>query len=209
VLSWRDIGSVQLSAIQSGGSLSISDTILFVIIHEMVGREGTWVASQLTGLYDWYKADILRLKSRRRPLFGRMIEHVSVPISDYTKSKQFYLEALKPLDYVLGERLPERRSRLFRGRTYQLLDHEKEEAGAADSCRAARPQAKTLCISFIPRRSRPARRIMGCRGFDASMATITTPHVLPHRKPLPDFYPSMFVVASRFWLTAVLSEPVR
>jgi len=27
-----------------------------------------------------------------------MIEHVSVPISDYQKSKQFYLEALKPLD---------------------------------------------------------------------------------------------------------------
>ena len=33
VLTRRDIGSVQLDAIQSGGSLSISDTILFVIIH--------------------------------------------------------------------------------------------------------------------------------------------------------------------------------
>jgi catechol 2,3-dioxygenase-like lactoylglutathione lyase family enzyme len=30
-----------------------------------------------------------------------MIEHVSVPISDYKKSKDFYLAALKPLDYVL------------------------------------------------------------------------------------------------------------
>ena len=30
-----------------------------------------------------------------------MIEHVSVPVSDYKKSKRFYLAALKPLDYVL------------------------------------------------------------------------------------------------------------
>jgi hypothetical protein len=43
---------------------------------------------------------ILRLKSRPDPYIGRMIEHLSVPISDYKKSKQFYLEALKPLDYV-------------------------------------------------------------------------------------------------------------
>jgi predicted lactoylglutathione lyase len=30
-----------------------------------------------------------------------MIEHVSVPISAYKKSKPFYVAALKPLDYVL------------------------------------------------------------------------------------------------------------
>jgi catechol 2,3-dioxygenase-like lactoylglutathione lyase family enzyme len=30
-----------------------------------------------------------------------MIEHVSVPIGDYKKSKEFYVSALKPLDYVL------------------------------------------------------------------------------------------------------------
>ncbi|MGH7985561.1 MAG: VOC family protein [Candidatus Binataceae bacterium] len=30
-----------------------------------------------------------------------MIEHVSVPISDYRKSKKFYTAALKPLNYVL------------------------------------------------------------------------------------------------------------
>jgi hypothetical protein len=35
-----------------------------------------------------------------------MIEHVSVPISDYKKSKQLYLEALKPLDYVLQSEYP-------------------------------------------------------------------------------------------------------
>jgi hypothetical protein len=35
-----------------------------------------------------------------------MIEHVSVPISDYKKSKQLYLEALRPLDYVLQSEYP-------------------------------------------------------------------------------------------------------
>jgi hypothetical protein len=35
-----------------------------------------------------------------------MIEHVSVPISDYKKSKQLYLEALKPLHYVLQSDYP-------------------------------------------------------------------------------------------------------
>jgi hypothetical protein len=37
----------------------------------------------------------------------------------------------------VAERLPERRGGLFRGWINQLLDREKEEAGAADSCRAA------------------------------------------------------------------------
>ena len=35
-----------------------------------------------------------------------MIEHVSVPISDYKQSRQFYLEVLKPLGYVLGSDHP-------------------------------------------------------------------------------------------------------
>jgi catechol 2,3-dioxygenase-like lactoylglutathione lyase family enzyme len=35
-----------------------------------------------------------------------MIEHVSVPISDYQKSKDFYVAALKPLDYVLRSDYP-------------------------------------------------------------------------------------------------------
>lgn len=35
-----------------------------------------------------------------------MIEHVSVPISDYKRSKEFYLSALKPLDYVLQRDYP-------------------------------------------------------------------------------------------------------
>ncbi|MGH8011186.1 MAG: VOC family protein [Candidatus Binataceae bacterium] len=37
---------------------------------------------------------------------GRMIEHVSVPIGDYKKSKDFYVAALKPLDYVLQRDYP-------------------------------------------------------------------------------------------------------
>ena len=44
-----------------------------------------------------------------------MIEHVSVPISDYKKSKQFYLEALKPLDYVLGSDYPSDAAGFFEG----------------------------------------------------------------------------------------------
>jgi len=35
-----------------------------------------------------------------------MIEHVSVPISDYKKSKRFYVAALKPLDYMLQRDYP-------------------------------------------------------------------------------------------------------
>lgn len=35
-----------------------------------------------------------------------MIEHVSVPISDYRKSKRFYTAALKPLKYVLQRDYP-------------------------------------------------------------------------------------------------------
>ncbi len=35
-----------------------------------------------------------------------MIEHVSVPISDYRKSKKFYTAALKPLNYVLQRDYP-------------------------------------------------------------------------------------------------------
>jgi catechol 2,3-dioxygenase-like lactoylglutathione lyase family enzyme len=35
-----------------------------------------------------------------------MIEHVSVPISDYKKSKEFYTAALRPLDYVLQRDFP-------------------------------------------------------------------------------------------------------
>ena len=49
------------------------------------------------------------------PIIGRMIEHVSVPISDYEKSKQFYLEALKPLDYVLGSDYPSEAAGFFEG----------------------------------------------------------------------------------------------
>lgn len=30
-----------------------------------------------------------------------MIDHVTVPVSDYAKSKAFYLAALKPLDYEM------------------------------------------------------------------------------------------------------------
>ncbi|MGH7913045.1 MAG: VOC family protein [Candidatus Binataceae bacterium] len=35
-----------------------------------------------------------------------MIEHVSVPITDYKKSKQFYVAVLKPLDYALQRDYP-------------------------------------------------------------------------------------------------------
>ncbi len=44
-----------------------------------------------------------------------MIEHVSVPISDYKKSKQFYLEALKPLDYELTSDYPSDAAGFFEG----------------------------------------------------------------------------------------------
>ena len=44
-----------------------------------------------------------------------MIEHVSVPISDYNKSKQLYLEALKPLDYVLGSDYPSDAAGFYEG----------------------------------------------------------------------------------------------
>jgi hypothetical protein len=46
-----------------------------------------------------------------------MIEHVSVPISDYEKSKEFYLEALKPLAYVLGSDYPATRRAFSRADT--------------------------------------------------------------------------------------------
>jgi catechol 2,3-dioxygenase-like lactoylglutathione lyase family enzyme len=36
-----------------------------------------------------------------------MIEHVSVPIAEYKRSKKFYLAALKPLDYVLQRDYPD------------------------------------------------------------------------------------------------------
>jgi catechol 2,3-dioxygenase-like lactoylglutathione lyase family enzyme len=35
-----------------------------------------------------------------------MIEHVSVPVSDYKKSKEFYVHALQPLNYVLQRDYP-------------------------------------------------------------------------------------------------------
>ena len=44
-----------------------------------------------------------------------MIEHVSVPISDYKKSKQLYLEALKPLDYELTSDYPSDAAGFFEG----------------------------------------------------------------------------------------------
>jgi hypothetical protein len=44
-----------------------------------------------------------------------MIEHVSVPISDYKKSKQLYLEALKPLDYVLQSEYPSDAAGFYEG----------------------------------------------------------------------------------------------
>jgi catechol 2,3-dioxygenase-like lactoylglutathione lyase family enzyme len=43
--------------------------------------------------------------TRFRYIWG-MIEHVSVPISDYEKAKKFYLAALKPLDYILQRDYP-------------------------------------------------------------------------------------------------------
>ena len=36
-----------------------------------------------------------------------MIEHVSVPVSQYTKAKPFYVAALKPLGYVLQRDYPD------------------------------------------------------------------------------------------------------
>jgi len=47
-----------------------------------------------------------RVQRQLDPCIERMIEHVSVSISDYKKSKQLYLEALKPLDYVLQSDYP-------------------------------------------------------------------------------------------------------
>jgi hypothetical protein len=44
-----------------------------------------------------------------------MIEHVSVPISDYKESKQLYLEALKPLDYELRSEYPSDAAGFYEG----------------------------------------------------------------------------------------------
>jgi hypothetical protein len=85
-----------------------------------------------------------------------MIEHVSVSISDYKKSKQLYLEALKPLDYVLQSDYPSDVAGFLQGRIHQLLDRQKEEAAAADSCRAARPKQRRR--ASVPFRGPQGRR---------------------------------------------------
>jgi len=103
-----------------------------------------------------------------------MIEHVSVPISDYKKSKQLYLEALKPLDYVLGSDYPSDAAGFYEGGHTSFWIVKKKEPVQPIHV-ALRAPSKEPCISSIPRRSRPARRIMGRRGFGASTATITTP----------------------------------
>ena len=84
-----------------------------------------------------------------------MIEHVSVPISDYKKSKQFYLEALKPLDYVLGSDYPSEAAGFYEGGHTSFWIVKKNEAGAADSCCAARlKQRRGASVPFRGTQSR-------------------------------------------------------
>jgi catechol 2,3-dioxygenase-like lactoylglutathione lyase family enzyme len=68
-----------------------------------------------------------------------MIDHVTVPVSDYERSKAFYAEALRPLGYlVLLDWHDERRAYLgVKGRPSSLWLVETEPAGGVRVCLAA------------------------------------------------------------------------
>jgi catechol 2,3-dioxygenase-like lactoylglutathione lyase family enzyme len=68
-----------------------------------------------------------------------MIDHVTVPVRDYERSKAFYVEALRPLGYaVLLDWHDERRAYLgLPGRPSLLWLVETEPAGGIRICLAA------------------------------------------------------------------------
>jgi catechol 2,3-dioxygenase-like lactoylglutathione lyase family enzyme len=68
-----------------------------------------------------------------------MIDHVTVPVRDYERSKAFYTEALRPLGYVvLLDWRDERRAYLgVEGRPSSLWLVETEPAGGVRLCLAA------------------------------------------------------------------------
>jgi catechol 2,3-dioxygenase-like lactoylglutathione lyase family enzyme len=68
-----------------------------------------------------------------------MIDHVTVPVRDYERSKSFYTEALRPLGYVvLLDWHDERRAYLgLPGRPSSLWLVESEPAGGVRICLAA------------------------------------------------------------------------
>jgi hypothetical protein len=85
-----------------------------------------------------------------------MIEHVSVPISDYKKSKQLYLEALKPLDYVLQSEYPSDAAGFYEGGSTGFWIVKKKKPVQPISCRAARPKQRGR--ASVPFRGARGRR---------------------------------------------------
>ena len=56
-----------------------------------------------------------------------MIEHVSVPVTDYKKSKKFYVAALKPVGYVLYRDFPPDAAGFFEGGSTSFWIVEKKK----------------------------------------------------------------------------------
>src|SRR6516165_1108843 len=103
-----------------------------------------------------------------------MIEHVSVPISDYKNSKKFYLEALKPLDYVLGSDYPSDAAGFYEGghTSFWIV---KKKRPVQPIHVALRAPSKEAVHQFHSAALKAGAKDMDRRGFGARTATITTP----------------------------------
>ena len=103
-----------------------------------------------------------------------MIEHVSVPISDYKKPKQLYLEALKPLDYVLQRDYPSDAAGFFEGGSTSFWIVKKKEPVQPIHV-ALRSPGKEAVHQFHSAALKAGAKDNGPPGFSANTATITTP----------------------------------
>src|SRR5271163_35989 len=103
-----------------------------------------------------------------------MIEHVSVPISDYKRSKQFYLEVLKPLDYVLGSDHPSDAAGFFEGghTSFWIVKKKKPVQPIHVALLAS---SKDAVQQFHTAALKAGAKDNGPPAFGASTATITTP----------------------------------
>ncbi len=72
-----------------------------------------------------------------------MIDHIGFPVSDYARSKAFYMQALAPLGYTLVMEMPQNRKR-YACRWFWCraeagcLDRRRRRTGKAAACRDRR-----------------------------------------------------------------------